>query len=301
MRKTLRNMLADNKTYLVPGVFDCLGAKTAEKAGLQLVFVTGNGLSAAALGMPDVGVMTMREVVDRSAYIAACIGIPVIGDADTGYGSILNTIRTVQEFERAGLAGIFLEDQVTPKQCAYYPGAKYLITAEEHAAKIKLASKARVDNDFSIIARTDAFRINGIEDAIRRAQRYQDAGADAIFSIGLTNIEMVRTLAAEISIPLIVNVNDGDPLSRVEVNELNKAGVKFVFYPATVRSAVMQAMMTVMTCLKQNNGTTEVLGQLASLNEFNNLLNVDAYIDIQNQFIAITHGIPDERGEDRDV
>lgn len=283
-RQSLRSLLADNETYTVPGIFECLGAKIAQNIGFKVIFATGNGVSASLLGKPDVGLMSMREVVDSSANIANCVSIPVIGDADTGYGSVLNVIRTVQEFERAGIAGIFMEDQPTPKRCAYYPGEQRLVTAAEHAAKIRAAKWACTDKDFCVIARTDAFRIYGLEDTIDRARLYTQAGADAIFAIGIPDLATARILADALTVPLIINVNDGDPLTRVDIKDLNAAGVKFVFYPPTARAAVVRALETVLSCLYRTGSTTGVLDQLASLSEFNSLLDVEGLNILETQF-----------------
>lgn len=283
-RRMLKAALADDVVYPVPGVFECIGAKAAEQAGFSLVFVTGNGLSASVLGMPDVGLMTMREVADRSAAIAACVNMPVIADADTGYGPPLNVVRSVREFEQAGLAGVFLEDQADPKRCAYYPGEKRMVSAEEHVAKIRAAVWACAGKDFTVIARTDAFRIRGLAETVNRGRLYAAAGADAIFAVGLPDAATVRQVADALPIPLVVNVNDGDPLALAGLDALKRAGAKLVFYPATVRAAVAKAAATVLACLRRTGSTAGVLDLLASREEFNGLLDLGAYRWLEEHF-----------------
>lgn len=283
-RRMLKALLADDAAYPVPGVFECIGARAAEQAGFSLAFVTGNGLSASMLGMPDVGLATMREVVDRSAAIAACVNMPVIADADTGYGSPLNVVRTVREFERAGLAGVFLEDQADPKRCAYYPGEMRLVPAAEHAAKVRAAVWACAGKDFTVIARTDAFRVGGLAETVSRARLYAMAGADAIFAVGLPDAATVRQVADALPVPLVVNVNDGDPLALAGLDALKRAGAKLVFYPATVRAAVAKAAATVLACLRRTGSTAGVLDLLASREEFDGLLDLGAYQWLEENF-----------------
>ena len=176
----LRALLESGQTIVAPGAFDPLGARLVEEAGFPAVYMTGFGTSAALLGRPDVGLLTMTEMVDNAGRIAACVDIPVIADADTGYGNALNVIRTVGAYEAAGVAGIHLEDQVAPKKCGHMEG-KLVIPAAEMAAKVRAAADARTQPEFVIIARTDARAVEGLERALERGRMYRDAGADALF------------------------------------------------------------------------------------------------------------------------
>lgn len=169
-------MLGDRETYFVPGVFDCIGALAVEAAGFQAALVSGNAVSASALGLPDMGLLTMTEVVDASSRIARSVDIPVIADADTGYGQPLNFMRTVNEFERGGVAGIHIEDQVSPKKCAYYGGTHEIVPVDEFLRKLKAGIDARENPDFCIIARTDAMVSYGREEAVRRRQQISGGG-----------------------------------------------------------------------------------------------------------------------------
>ena len=182
----LRALLETGQTIVAPGAFDPLAARLVEEAGFPAVYMTGFGASAALLGRPDVGLLTMTEMAGNAARIAACVDIPLIADADTGYGNPINVIRTVGAYEAAGAAGIHIEDQVAPKKCGHMDG-KLVIPAEEMAAKIQAATEARADPDFVIIARTDARAVEGFEQALARARRYLRAGADVLFIEALTS------------------------------------------------------------------------------------------------------------------
>ena len=176
----LRDLLGSGQTVVAPGAFDPLAARLVEEAGFPAVYMTGFGTSAALLGRPDVGLLTMTEMADNAARIAACVNIPVIADADTGYGNPVNVIRTVGAYEAAGVAGIHIEDQVAPKKCGHTDG-KQIIAAAEMAQKVRAAVDARSDPDFVIIARTDARAVEGLDSALDRAAQYLEAGADALF------------------------------------------------------------------------------------------------------------------------
>ena len=178
--KVLRNLLADNHILMAPGAYDAWSARLIEAAGFPAVYMTGYGVSASTLGRPDIGLISFQEMLTAARNICACTTVPVIADADNGYGSTLNVVRTVREYENAGVSGIQLEDQVMPKRCGHMEG-KQVIPKEEMVAKLRAAAYARQDPDTVLIARTDAVAVNGYEDAIDRAIAYRDAGADVIF------------------------------------------------------------------------------------------------------------------------
>src|SRR5690348_3319785 len=182
----LRALLEAGQTIVAPGAFDPLSARLVEEAGFPAVYMTGFGTSAALIGRPDVGLLTMTEMAGNAGRIAACVDIPVIADADTGYGNPLNVIRTIGAYEAAGVAGIHIEDQVAPKKCGHMEG-KQVIAASEMAQKVRAAVDARTDPDFVIIARTDARAVEGLQSAIERASRYLDAGADVLFVEAVVN------------------------------------------------------------------------------------------------------------------
>src|SRR5215469_9915238 len=205
----LRELLGSGGTVLAPGAFDPLAARCVEEAGFDAVYMTGFGTAAAMLGRPDVGLATMTEMVDNAARIAACVDIPVIADADTGYGNPINVIRTVGAYETAGVAGIHVEDQVAPKKCGHMEG-KLVIPAEEMTQKIRAATEARTNPDFVIIARTDARAVEGFEPALARARLYLEAGANALFIEALTSeTEIAEAARAFPGVPLLFNWAEG--------------------------------------------------------------------------------------------
>lgn len=276
-RLTLKNMLGDRETYFVPGVFDCIGALAVEAAGFQAALVSGNAVSASALGLPDMGLLTMTEVVDASSRIARSVDIPVIADADTGYGQPLNFMRTVNEFERGGVAGIHIEDQVSPKKCAYYGGTHEIVPVDEFLRKLKAGIDARENPDFCIIARTDAMVSYGREEAVRRANKYLEAGADAVFVVGCSMLEEVGMVAREVSGPVVVNVNDISELNRYSQETFRQLGVKLVLYPATLRSLFLKQALDTMKHLYENGNTADRLDRLATLPEFQKATKVSEY------------------------
>ena len=193
---------------MIPGVGDPLGAKFVERAGFPAVFLSGYAASAALLGGPDVGLLTMTEMAECAARICDAVDIPVFADGDTGHGNATNVIRTMKQFEKAGVAAIFFEDQVTPKRCGHMSG-KQIIPCDEMTAKIRAAVDARIDRDLLIMARTDALAVNGIEDAIERMHRYLEAGADMSFVESPESIEQLQRIAREIAAPNMANMVPG--------------------------------------------------------------------------------------------
>jgi len=212
------------------GAHDVFTARLIELAGLETVFIGGFGTTASMLGLPDVGLLTMTEMADAVRRMAQRVAIPVVADGDTGHGDLHNVVRTVQEFERAGAAGILLEDQVTPKRCGHFEG-KQLIPAEEMVLKLKAALEARRDPDFVIIARTDARAVEGIDGAISRARRYGQAGVDVCFIEAPQSIDELRRIPKEVPHPLLVNMLTGGVTPILTVDELQALGYKIVVCP----------------------------------------------------------------------
>ncbi|HET6873168.1 MAG TPA: isocitrate lyase/PEP mutase family protein, partial [Acidimicrobiales bacterium] len=203
----LRRLLAGDGPVVAPGAYDALSARLIEDAGFPAVYMTGFGTAASLLGRPDIGLVSSSEMIDHARRIAGCVAVPVIADADTGYGNPINVLRTVREYERAGVAGIHLEDQVMPKRCGHLTG-KVLVPVEEMTAKIRAAVAARSDPDFVLIARTDARAVEGLDAAIRRASSYLEAGADVLFVEAPESEDEVETIArtfAGAGVPLLFN------------------------------------------------------------------------------------------------
>src|SRR5258705_6018457 len=227
----LRAVLESGQTVMAPGAFDPLAARLVEEAGFPAVYMTGFGTSAALIGRPDVGLLTMTEMAASAGRIADCVDIPVIADADTGYGNPLNVIRTVGAYEAAGVAGIHIEDQVAPKKCGHMEG-KQVIAADEMAQKVRAAVEARTSPDFVIIARTDARAVEGLERAIERARLYRAAGADVLFvEAVVTEAEAAAAVRAFPGVPLLFNWAEGGKTPPISLSRLCELGYRIVIFP----------------------------------------------------------------------
>ena len=253
-RKNFRERLRGKGIIVAPGAYDALSARIIEKAGFPAVYLTGGGLSRS-WGFPDIGLMTMTENVSFIARVCDSVDIPVIADADTGYGNALNVIRTVREYERAGVAAFHLEDQVTPKRCGHYEG-KDVVSKEEMIAKIKAAVDARKDTDLAIIARTDSRAVLGLDEAIQRGNAYAGAGADIVFVEAPQGLEELRRITEEIRAPILVNMIRGSRTPLLPAKDLEKMGFKVAIYPNEAHRAALWAVQACVRHLKEK-GTTE--------------------------------------------
>lgn len=237
---TLRSMLMRDQIIVAPGVYDCLTARLAEMQGFSALYMTGSGTSFAKHGLADVGLITMTEMVQNAAAIARAVSIPVIADADTGYGNALNVRRTVQEYEAAGVAAIHLEDQTSPKKCGHFDD-KALIPTSEMVQKIQSALDARSSVEFLIIARTDAITVNGYSDALARAAAYEKAGADIVFVESPRNLEEVRGIPKKLNVPTLFNMAEGKSPFMTSA-ELQEFGYRLMIVPSSHR-VVIPALM----------------------------------------------------------
>ncbi|MFQ5502625.1 MAG: methylisocitrate lyase [Phycisphaerae bacterium] len=247
--KSLRKLISD-QTVQIPGAFNALTAQAIQKAGFQAVYVSGAGLSNAVYGLPDVGLITMTEAAAHANRIATAVQIPVIVDADTGFGEAINTARTVAEMEAAGVSAIHLEDQVLPKKCGHLDG-KELIDAKAMAEKIKAATAARSDPNFMIIARTDARGVTSFDDAVDRSRRYLDAGADAIFPEAMKNRDELAAFAKKIDAPLLANMTEFGKTPLLPLAELREMGYAMVIYPQTALRTAFGAITAMLADLKK--------------------------------------------------
>jgi 2,3-dimethylmalate lyase len=270
----LRALLNSGETIVAPGAFDPLAARCVAAAGFGAVYMTGFGTAAALLGRPDVGLVTMTEMVDNAARIAACVDIPVLADADTGYGNAINVIRTVGAYEAAGVGGIHLEDQVAPKRCGHMTG-KQVIGADEMAQKIRAACEARANPDFVIIARTDAVAVEGLDRAIERAARYRAAGADALF------IEAVRTDAdaAEVArafpdVPLLFNWAEGGLTPPLPLDRLKELGYRIVIFPISTLLAATAGMRAILGEIAAAGTPAAAMAGLPTFAEFTDFIGL---------------------------
>ncbi len=282
--RRLRELLAGPEPVLAPGVFDALGARLVEEAGFPAVYMTGFGTAAALLGRPDVGLVTMSEMVENAARIVAACEIPVIADADTGYGNPLNVIRTVQEYERAGVAAIHIEDQVAPKKCGHMEG-KQVIGAAEMEAKIHAAVAARRSDDFVIIARTDARAVEGMPAAIERARRYRDAGADVLFVEAAETEDEVATVAGELrGIPLLFNWAEGGKTPALDHATLARLGFRLVIFPIALLLGTTRWIRQALAEVRAAGTPLPIMDQLPRFGEFLDFIGVPEIRDLEQRF-----------------
>ncbi len=253
----LRVLLAQPDLLVAPGAYDALSARLIAQAGFPAVYMTGFGTAASVLGQPDVGLLTMSEMVARAAALAAVVGdLPLIADADTGYGNPINVRRTVREYERAGVAAIHIEDQVWPKKCGHMEG-KQVIPSDEMVQKIRAAVDARQDPDFVIIARTDANAVYGLEDALQRGRAYRDAGADVIFIEAPRSMEELRSIAQAFpDVPLLYNWAESGKTPLLSLEEIHALGFKLVIFPVSLLFAATRTLLDLLEVLKQGKTPT---------------------------------------------
>jgi 2,3-dimethylmalate lyase len=276
-RQRLRRRLKDGPVIVAPGIYDAYGARLVEQAGFEAVYMTGNGVSASLLGRPDVGLADLTLITSHARRVAACVDIPLVCDADTGYGNAVNVRHTVQEFESAGVAAIHIEDQVSPKRCGQLPGARPVIELREAVGKIEAAVAARRDPDFVIIARTDATEAHGLDEAIRRGKAFHKAGADVIFvemKAGATVLDDLKRAAAEIGAPCLVNMGAGGNLDELDAGEIGRLGLRIAIYPGIERAVAGYAVREALRALKKDGHARAVRDRMLSIKEYNDVLGL---------------------------
>ena len=268
---------------MIPGVYDALGAKIAQKVGFDAMFQTGYGTSATLFGMPDYGFIGATETVDNARRICRAVSVPVIIDADTGYGNALSVWKLVKELESAGAGGIFLEDQKWPKRCGHMQG-KEIISQEEYTEKLSAAIDARENKDFIIVARTDARATEGLDDAIQRGKENKKTGADAIFVEAPRSSDELKKIGKEINAPLVAIMIEGGatPLSSAE--KLNKMGFKIILYPLSVLYANTFATMNILKELKKTGSTSKYEQKVVNFDQFNDLLELSKFRKMEKKY-----------------
>ena len=277
VRKRLRARLKSGPLIVAPGIYDAYGARFVEQAGFEAVYMTGNGVSASLLGRPDVGLVDLTLIASHAHRVAACVDIPLICDADTGYGNAVNVRRTVEEFEAAGVAAIHIEDQVSPKRCGQLPGARPVIALAEAVGKIEAAVAARRDPDFIIIARTDSADGLGLDEAIRRVQTYVQAGADVAFvelKSGPTLLDDLKRVTSAVAAPCLVNVDAGGKLGELTAAEIGQLGLRIAIYPGLARGAAGFAIREALGALKRDGNTRAVRSRMLGIQEYNQALGL---------------------------
>ncbi len=261
---------------VMPGAHDAITAMLVERTGFDALYITGSGLATAVAGLPDIGLMTMSEVVGQARYIAGSVDIPAICDADTGYGEVLNVMRTVREFEMAGVAGIHIEDQRSPKKCGHLPG-KQLIPKEEMVQKVLAAADAKSDKDFMVIARTDARGVTGLKDAINRARAYIDAGADGIFPEGLKSVKEFEEFAEKVDSILLANMTEFGVTPYISVEEFEKIGYDMVIFPLTALRTMLKAAEDALRELRYKGTQKEILLKMMTRTELYEIIGYSEY------------------------
>ena len=265
-RKMLRQLLSSPGIIMAPGAYDCLTARIIEGAGFPAVYMTGAGTSVARLGYPDLGLATMTEMVANAANIVSVVNVPVIADADTGYGGVLNVQRTVRQYEQAGVAAIHIEDQESPKRCGHLDDKRVIPTAEM-VQKIRAAVDARRDDDFVIIVRTDALAVTDWDDTMRRCEAYVESGAEVLFVEAIRSADEARRVTSNFGVPLLYNFVETGKSPLIPAGELEALGFKLVIFPGSAFMLVCKAVEELMGRLKQQGTTADFMDRMVSLNE----------------------------------
>jgi 2,3-dimethylmalate lyase len=274
-RRRLRELLAGPDPVVAPGAYDALSARLVEQAGFGVVYMTGFGSTASLLGRPDVGLLSAAEMVDNARRLVAAVDLPVIADADTGYGNAVNVVRTVRDYERAGVAGLHLEDQVSPKRCGHLAG-KAVIGTAEMAGKIRAAAAARTDPDLVLIARTDAAAVHGLDDALDRARAYAEAGADLLFVEAPTSEADLARVADELRgvAPLVFNWAEGGRTPPLPLARIAELGFALVLFPIGTVLAATAGIRALLATLRADGTPAAALSGLPSFTEFTDLVGL---------------------------
>ena len=285
-RQVLKRLLGRDELLIAPGCFDGLSARLVEEAGFEAAYLSG-GAVARSLGIPDIGLVTMSETIERAAQVVAAVKLPIIADADTGYGNAVNLVRTVREFERIGVAAIHIEDQITPKRCGHLDG-KEVISLGEMEKKLEAALAARTDSEFCIIARTDARGVHGFDDAIARARSFAKLGVDAIFVEAPQSEQELAEIPRRIpDVPLLVNVFKGGKTPMLPIKRLQQMGYRIAIYPSETQRAAIHAMRMALATLKRE-GTTESIDEaLTTFKERDRVVGLDDWQKIERQYLAV--------------
>ena len=281
--KKLSRMIKSKKPLVIPGVYDAIGAKIAEKVGFNAMFQTGYGTSATLFGMPDYGFIGATETVDNARRISNAISVPLIVDSDTGYGNALSVWKLVKELESAGAAGIFLEDQKWPKRCGHMQG-KEVIPQEEYTEKLGAALDARENKDFIIVARTDSRATEGLEKSIERGIQNKKTGADAVFIEAPRTLDEMKKIGKEIKAPLVANMIEGGATPMNSAQTLNKIGFNIILYPLSVLFANTFATMNILQELKNTGTTSKYKQKVVNFDQFNNLVELDKFKKMETKY-----------------
>ena len=279
----LRRLLQAGEIVMAPGAPDSITARLVQKAGFPAVYMTGFGATASRLGTPDIGLLTQTEMTTHARDMVRAVDIPVIADADTGYGGPSNIHRTVREYLQAGVAAIHLEDQVAPKRCGQMAGIK-LMDAEENVRRLRCAVESRGDGDLLIIGRTDALPAAGIDEAVRRAKLYQGAGIDLVFVDGIKTVAEVEAVARAVPGPKVVSLVDGTPAAALTAAQLQGMGFAVVFYAVTALFTAVRAVSGALAELRRAGTPVGAAGGMVSYAEFTELVDLDFHKSLDDRF-----------------
>ncbi len=283
-RKKLKELFARKKLLVAPGAFDGLSARLVEEAGFEAVYLSG-GAVARSMGVPDIGLVTMSEVIERAVQVVSAVNIPVIADADTGYGNAINLVRAVREFERAGVAAIHIEDQVTPKRCGHLEG-KEVISLAEIEKKLEAALASRTDPDFAIIGRTDSRAVHGLDDAICRGKSFARLGVDAVFVEAPQSEAELETIARSIpEVPLMVNMFKGGKTPLLPASRLEEMGFRIAIFPSETQRAAIHAMREALSLLKREGSTEAMDDRLATFKERDRLVGLTEWQKLEERYL----------------
>jgi 2,3-dimethylmalate lyase len=279
----IRRFLKEKGQLIMPGVYDALSAKIASKTGFEVIFITGYSLAATMLGEPDFGILTQTEMLSAARRICSVTDVPVIVDADTGYGNAINVIRTVDELISIGAGGMFLEDQVWPKRCGHMKG-KQVIPLEEQLKKLRAATDTKKNRDFFIVARTDARQALGLNEAITRGIAFKQAGADAVFIEAPESKEEMRDISRNVPGPLVANMLERGVTPLMRPQELRDLGFDLVVWPLTPVYSVAKSLTEVYRTLRREGTTTDILDRLMPFDEFNRIVGLEEKYQLDQKY-----------------
>ena len=281
----LRELLRQPGIIVAPGAYDCLTAKIIEREGFPAVYLTGAGTAVTRVGKPDLGFTTLSEMLASASTITATIGVPLIADADTGYGGALNVYRTIREYERAGVAALHIEDQTFPKRCGHLDG-KEVVPLTEMVSKIRAACDARTDADFVLIVRTDALAVTGLDDTIRRCVAYAEAGADVLFVEALRTQVDIDRVRREIDLPLLYNFVEHGKSPLLPVPELAALGFKVVIFPGSIMLSICTLAQRILREIRQHGTTAHFLDDMQSVQAFFDMMGLQELLALDARWTA---------------
>jgi len=282
MSVRLRRLIDKHRFLRMPCVYDGLTARLGQEAGFPALATSGNAVAASLLGMPDVGLLGLSENVQHAARLVSVLDVPLICDADTGYGGIMNSVRTLREFEAAGVAGIYLEDQVFPKKCGLLPNEIAVESIDDQCRKIEALAKAKVSSDFFLIARTDSKSMYGLDDAANRGRRYLEAGADAVLIIGADKADELERVADVVRGPLMTVLHEHSPSGDLNDAFLRSVGCVIGIHSGVLRYAVVKNLRKILATMRQDESTSALRHEMCSLDEYNKLLGLDDWLALDS-------------------